>query len=265
MKHIDAIVLSSTEVLAPGDSISVFRAKVASFLKDLLCQPIGTILFCLLWGTTRAIIPRLWVMFTVDDAEFLPGDPVEKTVTMTFMLTTFLAATSWLLLFKLAQQRYNHNIEQMLLVTALVSVQKRHEYMRTVLRVDPEDTDHILLAKGLPYLDISSPDNTRIWWAIREYAIVDSLDERVDLEIVLGVAVFYISIMSLYLIVDVILSGKPTAFTVVCTNDLVIVGALLIVPLMGCVEVNEMLRSHVHTFLRARHALWCPESKVMGM
>merc|ERR1719316_785813 len=265
MKHIDAIVLSSNEILAPGDSIAVFKAKVATFLKDLLFQPLWTILFCLLWGTTRAIIPRVWVMFTVDDAEFLPGDPVEKTVTMTFMLTTFLAATSWLLLFKLAQQRYNHNIEQMLLVTALVSVQKRHEYMRTVLRVDPEDTDHILLAKGLPYLDISSPDNTRIWWAIREYAIVDSLDERVDLEIVLAVAVFYLTTMSTYLIPDVILAGKPTAFTVVAIFDLVVIGALVLSSLLGCVQVSDLLRSHVHTFLRARHALWCPESKVMGM
>jgi hypothetical protein len=265
MKHIDAIVLSSNEVLAPGDSVTVFRAKVVTFLKDLLFQPLGTMLFCLLWGITRAAIPRVWVMFTVDDAEFLPRDPVEKTVTLTFMWTTFLAAFLWLLLFKLAQKRYNHNIEQMLLVTAIVSVQKRHEYMRTVLRIDPEDDHHILLAKGLPYLDISSPDNTRIWWAIREYAIVDSLDERVDLEIVLGVAVLYISTMSLYLIVDVILSGKPTAFTLVALVDLLVIGSMVLSSLMSCVQVNELLRSHTHTFLRARHSLWCPESKVLGM
>merc|ERR1719453_1231311 len=153
---------------------------------------------------------------------------------MTFMWTTFLAASMFLLLFNLAQKRYNHNIEQMLLVTAIVSVQKRHEYMRTVLRIDPEDTDHILLAKGLPYLDISSPDNTRIWWAIREYAIVDSLDERVDLEIVLGVALFYTTMMSTYLIVDVVLSGKPTAFTAVALFDLVIIGSIVMKSLLSC-------------------------------
>merc|ERR1719453_3027394 len=265
MKHIDAIVLSSSEILAPGDSVSVFRAKVACFLKDLLLQPIGTILLCLFFGTLRAVIPRIWVICTVDHAEFLPGEPVEKTVTLVFMWTTFLAATAWLLLFNLAQKRYNHNIEQMLLVTAIVSVQKRHEYMRNVLRIDPDDADHILLAKGLPFLDISNSDNTRIWWAIREYAIVDSLDERVDLEIVLAVAVFYLTTMSLYLVVDVILAGKPTAFTAVAIFDLVVIGALVLSSLLGCVQVNDLLRSHVHTFLRARHALWCPESKVLGM
>merc|ERR1719174_3681954 len=265
MKHIDAIVLSSNEVLAPGDSVTVFRAKVVTFLKDLLFQPLGTMLFCLLWGITRAAIPRVWVMCTVDHAELLPTSPVEKTVTMTFMWTTFLAAFLWLLLFKLAQKRYNHNIEQMLLVTAIVSVQKRHEYMRTVLRIDPEDADHILLAKGLPFLDISDPDNTKIWWAIREYAIVDSLDERVDLEIVLGVALFYITTMSMYLIVDVVLSGKPTAFTVVALFDLLIIGFMVMSSLLSCVQVNELLRCHTHTFLRARHSLWCPESKVLGM
>merc|ERR1719353_2785469 len=265
MKHIDAIVLSSSEVLAPGDSVAVFKAKVATFVRDLVLQPVGTVLFCLCWGAVRAVIPRVWVMFTVDDADFLPGDPVEKTVTLTFMWTTFLAATVWLLLFKLAQKRYSHNIEQMLLVTAMVSIQKRHEYMRTVLRIDPEDVDHILLAKGLPFLDISNPDNTRIWWAIREYAIVDSLDERVDLEIVLGVALFYITTMSMYLIVDVILSGKPTAFTAVALFDLLIIGFMVMSSLLSCVQVNELLRCHTHTFLRARHSLWCPESKVLGM
>lgn len=265
MKHIDAIVLSSSEILAPGDSISVFRAKVACFLKDLLLQPIGTILLCLFFGTLRAVIPRIWAICTVDHAEFLPGEPVEKTVTLVFMWTTFLAATAWLLLFNLAQKRYNHNIEQMLLVTAIVSVQKRHEYMRNVLRIDPDDADHILLAKGLPFLDISNSDNTRIWWAIREYAIVDSLDERVDLEIVLGVALFYITTMSMYLIVDVILSGKPTAFTAVALFDLLIIGFMVMSSLLSCVQVNELLRCHTHTFLRARHSLWCPESKVLGM
>merc|ERR1719379_894590 len=220
---------------------------------------------CLLCGLTRAVIPRVWVMFTMHDAEFLPGDPIEKTVTMTFMFTTFLAATVWLLLFKLAQRRYNHNIEQMLLVTAIVSLQKRHQYMRTVLKIDPDDADHVLLAKGLPFLDISDPDNTRIWWAIREYAIVDSLDERVDLEIVLGVVLFYTTTMSLYLIVDVILSGRPTAFTAVALFDLVVIGSMVLSSLLSCVQVNELLRSHTHTFLRARHSLWCPESKVLGM
>ena len=36
---------------------------------------------------------------------------------------------------------------------------------------------------GPRFLDLASADNARIWWAIREYAIVDSLDERVDLEV----------------------------------------------------------------------------------
>jgi len=265
MKNIDAIVLSSSEVLAPGDSLNVFKAKVSCFLRDLLFQPLGTMVLCLLCGLTRAVIPRVWVMFTMHDSKFLPGDHVQQTVTLTFMWTTFVAATAWLLLFNLAQKRYNHNIEQMLLVTAIVSLQKRHQYMRTVLKIDPDDADHVLLAKGLPFLDISNPDNTRIWWAIREYAIVDSLDERVDLEIVLAVAVFYLTTMSLYLVVDVILAGKPTAFTVVAIFDLVVIGALVLSSLLGCVQVNDLLRSHVHTFLRARHALWCPESKVMGM
>merc|ERR1719453_1346187 len=71
--------------------------------------------------------------------------------------------------------------------------------------------------------------------------------------------------MSLYLIVDVVLSGKPTAFTAVALFDLLVIGGMVLSSLMSCVQVNELLRSHTHTFLRARHSLWCPESKVLGM
>merc|ERR1719487_2080150 len=38
MKHIDAIILSSSEILAPGDSVAVFKAKVATFVRDLVLQ-----------------------------------------------------------------------------------------------------------------------------------------------------------------------------------------------------------------------------------
>merc|ERR1719473_2667434 len=153
----------------------------------------------------------------------------------------------------------------MLLVTALVSVERRHEYMSLVLHVDPDDSEHLALAQGLPFLDLSNPDNTRIWWAIREYAIVDSLDERVDLEVVLGVAVLYLLMMSAYLIADVFMAGHLTAFTIVSVFDLTVVGLLVVISLLGCVEVNEMLRSHGEVMLRARHTLWCPEAKVVGM
>merc|ERR1719460_2504484 len=71
--------------------------------------------------------------------------------------------------------------------------------------------------------------------------------------------------MSMYLIVDVVLSGKPTAFTAVALVDLLVIGSMVLSSLLSCVQVNELLRSHTHTFLRARHSLWCPESKVLGM
>merc|ERR1719443_2670317 len=57
----------------------------------------------------------------------------------------------------------------------------------------------------------------------------------------------------------------PTAFTVVALFDLLVIGSMVLSSLFSCVQVNELLRSHTHTFLRARHSLWCPESKVLGM
>jgi hypothetical protein len=181
------------------------------------------------------------------------------------MLSTFLATTAWLLLFNMVSRQYQHNVDQMLLVSSVASVQRRHEYMRNVLCVDPEDADHVAKARGLPFLDLTNPDNTRIWWALREYAIVDSLDERVDLEVVLGVAIVYVNLMCLYLVIDIFISGQLTAFTMVACFDVVVVGAMVLYSLLGCVKVNQMLRAHTRIFLRARHSLWCPEAKILGM
>jgi len=265
LKHIDAVVMSSQDLLAPGESFIVFSSKVTHFMKTLFfSMPASLTVLILFCAAFRACIPRLWVWLYLG-GHFLPGTPVENTVVMTFIITTFVTTSLWLLLFNVVRQQYQHNVDQMRLVTAVVSLEQRHEYMQQVLQVDPEDQEHLMLARGLPFLDLSWPDNTRIWWAVREYAIVDSLDERVDLEVVIGVALVYLLMMTIYLIADFFVSERITAFTFVCTNDLVIVGALLIVTLMGCVEVNEMLRSHTSTLLRARHTLWVPEAKVIGM
>lgn len=264
LKHIDAVVMSSLDLLAPGESMVVFASKVTHFLRTLFfSMPTHITVMILVCAAFRASIPRLWVWLYLG-GKFLPGSPVENTIVLTFLITTFVTTSLWLLLFNVVRRQYRHNIDQMSLVTAVVSLEQRHQYMKTVLCVDPDDKEHILLAQGLPFVDLAQADNMRIWWTIREYAIVDSLDERVDLEVVLGVALLYLLMMTVYLVADVFISGQITAFTFVCVNDLVTVGALLVVSLLGCVEVNEMLRSHSSTILRARHTLWCPEEKVIG-
>jgi len=265
LKHIDAVVLSSMDLLAPGESAVVFRTKIWHFLRNLVQhQPLSSLLTTLAAAALRCAIPRLWAWLYLG-GDFLPSNHVAKVVVLTFMFSTFFVTSLWLLLFNVARSQYRHNIDQMRLVTALVSVESRHLYMSQVLQVDPEDPDHLELAQGFPFLDLASADNARIWWAIREYAIVDSLDERVDLEVVLGVALIYLMMMSAYLIVDMFMAGHLTAFTIVSFFDLTVVGALVLISLLGCVEVNEMLRSHGEVMLRARHTLWCPEAKVVGM
>jgi len=265
LKHIDAVVLSSMDLLAPGESAVVFRTKILHFLRNLVKdQPLSSTLTTLAAAALRAAIPRLWAWLYLGGS-FLPSNNTTKVVVVTFMFSTFMVTSMWLLLFNIARSQYRHNIDQMRLVTALVSVESRHLYMSQVLQVDPEDADHLALAQGFPFLDLANADNARIWWAIREYAIVDSLDERVDLEVVLGVALIYLMMMSAYLIADVFMAGHLTAFTIVSFFDLTVVGALVVISLLGCVEVNEMLRSHGEVMLRARHTLWCPEAKVVGM
>merc|ERR1719321_923531 len=71
--------------------------------------------------------------------------------------------------------------------------------------------------------------------------------------------------MCLYLVIDILISKQLTAFTVVASFDVIVVGSMVLYSLLGCVRVNQLLRAHTHTFLRARHSLWCPEAKVLGM
>jgi len=141
--------------------------------------------------------------------------------------------------------------------------------MRDVLKVDPDDEEsfksHRMKAAGLPFLDLSHVGNLKIWWAVREYAIVDSMDERIALEVVLAVAILYVVMVICYSIVDFLLVEGVSGFTLVCIFDIALVGALVLRTLLNCVNVNDMLCSHQVAFRTARHSIFVPQSKIISL
>merc|ERR1719486_1569977 len=108
LKHIDAVVLSSMDLLAPGESAVVFRTKIVHFFRNLFKnQPVSSTLITLSAAALRAAIPRLWAWLYLGGS-FLPSNNTTKVVVVTFMFSTFMITSMWLLLFNIARSQYRH-------------------------------------------------------------------------------------------------------------------------------------------------------------
>jgi len=252
-----------------GGEMSGFWGKLSKFSRFLFSSHSwGMLCLIFLVSVFRASIPRTWVHFD-QGSPWLPGNAVEATFILSSTITASLVFMLWWLLFEAVRTNYLENVNQMLLVTALIDIRKRHVYMRDVLKVDPDDEEsfksHRMKAAGLPFLDLSHVGNLKIWWAVREYAIVDSMDERIALEVVLAVAILYVVMVICYSIVDFLLVEGVSGFTLVCIFDIALVGALVLRTLLNCVNVNDMLCSHQVAFRTARHSIFVPQSKIISL
>lgn len=264
-RQLDAIVVSAEHDSFGAVGANAFSMKVTLFLRWLLLESsIGATetAAILVIALARVFIPRLWV-HVQHGRPFFPHNPVDALFVISLMLGTFFAASLWFILLENTRVEYSHNVNQMLLVSALASHDYRHQYLRDMLEVE-EDSGSVK-ARELPLLDMTRASNVRVWWALREFAIVDSLDERIALELVVSAALLYQFSIILYCIIELFLAGGVTAFTAVSVFDLTFLSALVMLVLLTCVEVNSMLQSHESTILRARQQIWSPESKRIGL
>lgn len=224
------------------------------------------------FGFLRASVPRAWVHYT-HGAPLMPHDSVDALFVVVLFLGTFCVAALCFILLERTRAEYAHNVDQMLLVSALASVEARHQYLHDVLGPYLQRTEGVGLesergrkaAARLPFLDLTKSANLRIWWALREFAIVDSMDERVALEVVLSMALLYQFAIITYSILELFVAGGVTAFTAVVLFDLTAIGAMVMLGTLSCVQVNNMLSSHQSTLLRSRMNIWSPESKIVGL
>lgn len=247
--------------------VRTITAKVWLFLRWLIAHTsIRTSDFIVLVfiGFCRASIPRLWCHYS-HGAPLVPHDTVDAVFVAITFIGTFCIASLCFILLESTRAEYAHNVDQMLLVSALASVEARHQYLHDVLQVNLASEEGRRLAERLPYLDLTKCSNLRIWWALREFAIVDSMDERVALEVVLSMALMYQFAIILYSILELFVAGGVTAFTAVVLFDLTVIGAMVMLGTFSCVQVNNMLSSHQSALLRSRMHIWSPESKVIGL
>merc|ERR1719169_316339 len=77
----------------------------------------------------------------------------------------------------------------------------------------------------IPHMNLAKPELVKAWWMVREYALVDMMEERVPLEIVLVLSMSYILIVLVYTIIDFFVrtTGSIGAFTIQSLFDTLVI------------------------------------------
>merc|ERR1719263_2514286 len=133
--------------------------------------------------SVRALIPRLWCTFYFGRS-FVPEDPYIATMVWHGFCLTWFIGFAWLAILNNARMAYSECVIQMKLTSALVHLEKRHAYLKSLLDEGTVTEDEFrTLSRKLPYISMDVVDNIKAWWLLREYAIIDTMDERVTLEI----------------------------------------------------------------------------------
>jgi len=220
----------------------------------------------LIFAGFRALIPRVWCTLYFN-RKFVPEDPyIAMMVWHGFCLTWFIGF-AWLAILNNARMAYSECVNQMRIVSALIHLEKRHTYLKGV--VDDRflsEKQYRALSKKLPYISMDVVDNIKAWWLLREYTVIDTMDERVTLEItmVLVFAMMFVTIgKCMY---DFLLGFEElTSFQVLSICDLLILGYISLKSLWTYVEINQIMRSQADILIQARHGILNPQSKLMDM
>jgi len=158
-------------------------------------------------------------------------------------------------LFVVMVQEYEANAQQILLLTALVSMDTRCEYEERVLvrseYMSPEESERLM--SRIPLLDITKSRNVVGFWNLRDYVLLDRSNNRVGMEILIsmGVLVIVLNIVLGFYDLYTLPYISPTIPVVVF--DLVIMGVLILYSLNQALLMNIQMSSHAQIFNQATH------------
>jgi hypothetical protein len=226
-------------------------------------QTLGMITF----GIVRALVPRIWVHMYWGHS-FVPSDPHVATMTCHGIVLTAVCGALWLVIFNNARVGYQENVNQMRIVSAMVHLEKRHTYLKSVVAPRcKSDVEFNKLSRKLPYFTMDNVSNIKAWWLIREYAVIDTMDERMTLEITCLLVFTVMFLMVVHSMLDFLMVGSTvlTSFQVLTVLDLSMLGTISLFALGTYVEMNNLMREQADILINARHGLLTPESKLMDM
>jgi hypothetical protein len=220
----------------------------------------------LVFAAFRALIPRIWCTLYFKRS-FVPEDPyIAAMVWHGFCLTWFIGF-AWLAILNNARMAYSQCVNQMRLISALVHLEKRHTYLKGV--VDERylsEQEYRALSRKLPYISMDIVDNIKAWWLLREYAVIDTMDERVTLEITMVLVFGLMFLMTGKCMYDFLLGFEElTSFQVLSICDLLMLGYISLKALWTYVEINNIMRTQADILIQARHGILNPQSKLMDM
>jgi hypothetical protein len=220
----------------------------------------------LIFSGFRALIPRIWCTLYFGRA-FVPEDPYIATMIWHGFILTWFIGFAWLAILNNARMAYAQCVNQMRIISALVQLEKRHTYLKGVVENRLLSVQQFgVLSKKLPYVSMDVVDNIKAWWLLREYAVIDTMDERVTLEITMVLVFAMIFFMTGKCMYDFVLGFEElSSFQVLSICDLLLLGYISIKALWTYVEINNIMRSQADILIQARHSILNPETKLMDM
>jgi len=220
----------------------------------------------LVFAGFRALIPRIWCTLYFKRA-FVPEDPYIATMVWHGFCLTWFIGFAWLAILNNARMAYGECVNQMRIISALVHLEKRHTYLKGV--VDERflsEQQYRALSRKLPYISMDVVDNIKAWWLLREYAVIDTMDERVTLESTMVLVFGMMFVTTLKCMYDFLLGfDELTSFQVLSILDLLMLGYISIKSLWTYVEINNIMRTQADILIQARHGILNPQSKLMDM
>merc|ERR1719498_743284 len=128
------------------------------------------------------------------------------------------------------------------------------------------EEEYKALCKKLPFISMDVVDNIKAWWLLREYAVIDTMDERVTLEITMVLVFGLIFLTIAKCMYDFLLGFEElTSFQVLAICDLFMLGYISLKALWTYVEINNIMRTQADILIQARHGILNPQSKLMDM
>jgi hypothetical protein len=227
----------------------------------------GQTALLLVFALFRAVVPRLWCTLYFKQS-FIPEDPYIAAMCWHGIFLTWLIGFLWLLLFNNARLAYGENVNQLRIISAIVHLEKRHTYLTSIVAPRCSSIEEYqMLSHKLPFIAMNTVDNIKAWWCLREYVVIDTMDERVTLEITMILVFGAIVGIAAQCVYDFLISSSSrlTSFQVLSIIDMLLLGILTLKALWSYVEINAIMREQADILIQARHAILNPESRLMDM
>lgn len=269
----------STPMESQKVHIYVAYRKVLFGLQVMRTQLSGspaTVAGIFMFALFRALLPRVWIV-VMRGGVFLPDSMCPLVVTLSSCIARFFASFLWLATFSVCLNAYRANVNQVMLISAMVDPRIRLRYTTDVLVDAVQETEEFHKAASdaaasdaaakkaaaagvaeqflarLPLLNLKRGTNVAAFWRIREYVMLDRSNERMAMEVLMEMLIIWLIMNFLVTALTVYLISPLTPLIVITVLDLLVFGTMVISALGAALDVNTLMSNHLRIFVEARY------------